>query len=573
MKTKLIPFFCVCLLGLSLHHCKSDRRSESDFTLRLRIKDEPDCLNPIVSQTSIATQIEAMVMLPLIEYDMRTLELSPVMVENLSRPEIENDTAQRYSYRIREEARWDDGRPVTAADVAFTVKAALNPYVKNPSWRSSLQNILDIQGQGKEVTVRVARNYLLSDEVSGNFNVYPAHVYDPNNLMKDFGIGVLRKMDTSAFTAAQKRTLAAFAEIFQSDSVCRKGICGAGPYALKRWEAASKVVLEKKKNWWARDLADSLGLLSQYPDRIEYLVIPEEASAIAALKEGSLDLVSDLSQKSFMSLQKDSNYANRLQFITVQGFGYTAIDVNTRRPGLNDRQVRLALASLLDVDSYIENIAYGLASRINSPIHPSRAYYHKSLPPVAYNPAFARQVLEAAGWKDRDGDGILDKKTEEGQVALNFRILVAGDFGQKIALIFQDEAKKIGVQIKPEKKEMGQFMKDINERNFDLVITNISQSPSPYDPFQSWHSSNAKPGGSNRCGISMTALDQAIDWIRLDPQRRMEGYLKFQEILHREKVQWFLFSPHTRLVASSKIIVEPSIRRPGYFENTIRLKK
>jgi peptide/nickel transport system substrate-binding protein len=252
------------------YQCKSDRSEESGFNLRLRIKDEPDCLNPIVSQSAIATQIEALVMFPLFEYDMDKLELSPLMVEKMSEAEIVNDSTVAYSYRIRQEAKWDDGQAVTAADVAFTVKAALNPFVKNPNWKSALQNIIDVQGEGKDLKVWVERKYLLSQEVSGNINIYPAHIYDPQKNMQDVSISALKQNDSTAFTSQQWMQLKNFADVFQSDSICRKGISGAGPYALKRWDAGSKIVLEKKKNWWGVSFADSIPMLSQFPDRIEY---------------------------------------------------------------------------------------------------------------------------------------------------------------------------------------------------------------------------------------------------------------------------------------------------------------
>jgi microcin C transport system substrate-binding protein len=235
--------------------------------------------------------------------------------------------------------------------------------------------------------------------------------------------------------------------------------------------------------------------------------------------------------------------------------------------------VRIALAHLLNVEAYIKNLSFNMANRVTSPIHPSRSYYHQNLKALDYNPEKSKQILAGAGWKDIDGDGVLDKKMKDGKTSLKFKLLVAGEMGQKIALILQEEAKKVGVEITAEKKEMGQFMKDINERTFDLVATNILQSPSPYDPFQSWHSSNAKPGGSNRCGIIIPALDEAIDLIRFDVVRRKEAYLKFQEILYQEQVQWFLFSPQTKLVASNKILLTPSIRKPGFLENMIREKK
>lgn len=100
--------------------------------MRIRLKEDVDCLQPIVSQTRSATQIEALIMLPLIEYNMDKIELTPLLVKAIPALVSTNDSSDVYASDILPEAVWDNGTAVTAADYAFSVKAALNPFIKIP---------------------------------------------------------------------------------------------------------------------------------------------------------------------------------------------------------------------------------------------------------------------------------------------------------------------------------------------------------------------------------------------------------------------------------------------------------
>ena len=564
----------ILVIGLILDSCQSGTK-ETGFNLRIRLKEDVDCLQPIVSQTRSATQIEALVMLPLIEYSMDRIELTALMVKELPKLINSTDSSDIYASDILEEAVWDNGSAVTALDYAFSVKAALNPFIKNTNWKSSLKNIQDVRWDAsipKHLEVVVAKNYLLAKELSGNINVYPEYVYDPEHIMQKFTVQDLLKKDSSSWSSSEWTLLQKFAEQFQSADFCKKTISGSGPYRLVAWEAGSKIILEKKKAWWGEVFASSNAMLKAYPDKITYLIIPDEAAAVLALKEGSLDICTDISPRQFEALRMDSNSVSKLQFFTPGIFQYNYIDFNTRRPILADQNVRKAIAHLIDVPSFIQNVMQGLAQAVVGPIHPSRPYYNQQLKPISFSPDSASRWLNAAGWKDTDKDGILDKRIQGKQTKLALDLIVSSEGGKKLALLLQEQAKKIGVNINPVNKDFSLMLKDLNELNFDMAALNIGQQPSLYDPFQNWHSSNTKAGGSNRCGFATPETDRLIEMIRnsTTEEQRNQAYLRFQEILYEAQPQIFLFSPKERIIASKRILLEPSIRRPGYLENLVK---
>jgi len=568
-------WWCTVAGMLLLPSCKSPS-AEEHFTLRIRIAQDPDCLHPIQSQSALATQIEALVMMPMIEYGAGQLELRPLLVKEVPVVVDRTDSTTVYFVEFREEARWDDGRPITGNDYTFTVKASLNPFIANPSWRSFLKNIHDVRVDSvneRKVYIQVAKDYMLGSEVSGNVNLYPEAVYDPVGVMRGYEVYDLARRDSTGWTPAESDALRRFAASFQSSGFCKSDIQGAGPYRLSTWEAGARIVLERKDEWWGSLLQSEDPLFAAFPKTIEYLVMPDEAAAILALKEGSIDLAAGMSPRQFISLKQDSSSSPALHFYTTGFFQYALLELNLRKPALSEWAVRRALAHLADVDGYIRNVMLGLADPISGPVHPRKSYYNDTLRPISFDPAMSRKLLEDAGWADHNRNGILDKTIDGRLQELQFSLLVSGELSRQVALLLASEARKIGVEIVPESREMAVFISDLNARNFDLAAVTISQqATSLYDPFQVYHSQNARPGGGNRSGLQSPLVDSLIMAIRTtaDEAERSALYRHFQAVLYDAQAQIFLFSPRERIVTTHRIALEPILRRPGYLENAVR---
>ena len=557
----------VCVIALN--SCGSGA-GKAGSVLRIRIQEEPDCLNPIVSQSGLATQIEYQLMAEMFEYNPSKLELEAVLLKDLGQSKTINDSVIEYQYQFLDGATWDDQNPISSSDLEFTVKAALNPYIKNGAWRSSLKNVLSVREENKSCVVRVKKDYLLSQEISGNFNLYPKSIYDPNGLLDQFTIQDLRTKDSLSFSAEEHSKLKLFAEQFQGNEFCRKKISGAGPYRLKQWIPNSIIQLERKENHWSQSYVQTNPQLSALPKEIDYIVIPDINTALVELEKGSIDLVTNVTPKTFSSWKEDSKKNEKFSFYTPSLLQYSYIEVNHRNPILQDSLVRKALALLLPIDQFIQSQMFGFAQRIIGPVHLSKEYYHKNLEPISFNPNQAKILLEKAGWKDNNSDGLLDKAIGGKRTDLKLTLSTASqDLGKALGLLFQQEANKIGVQIDVQQKEWSQALKEINSHEFDLCLVTSRQNPGDWDPFQNWHSSNIQKGGSNKSGYHSSIIDSLISKIRTanTQQERKEAYLQFQEIIYRDQAQLFLYSPLERIICSKRIQLQLSNRKPGYLEN------
>lgn len=564
------------LIGFSLFtHCKQDRKDEK-FTLRIRLADEPDCLHPVVSQSSIATQIEALIMPPLFEYSPGSLELSSILITKLSDPIQVNDSTLSYTYQLQPKAVWDDGTSLSSDDVLYTIKSSLNPCLKNKTYIGFFKNIRDVICSStdlKSVTFLVNSKYMLNREMSGNYYIYPEYVYDPKKIMRKFSLNDLLKKDSAAWKIEEWNELKAYANEYQSIDYCREKISGCGAYKLISWQAGSKIILEKKKNWWGDSLVKDFPLLASYPERIEYLIMPDEASALLELKKGSIDLVSDVTPEAFKELEQNNN--DKLSFATPTLLQYLYIEINHRNIILQSRNVREAIAHLIDLDAFIKDQYNGLAIKVNSPVHPSVVYYNNSMTQYDFNTVYAADLLKKDGWKDTNNDGVLDKFINGKLYDLEFKFKISNkESSKKLGLLLQEEAKKIGIKINLEPKEAASFMTDLNALNFDLALLVQRRDPKLWDPFQSWSSTNTKPGGFNKSGYATSTSDSLILAIReaSDTRIRNDLYLKFQQLLHDDVAQIFLLSPKERIAYSKRIKVLESSRRPGYFEGMINIK-
>jgi len=183
--------------------------------------------------------------------------------------------------------------------------------------------------------------------------------------------------------------------------------------------------------------------------------------------------------------------------------------------------------------------------------------------------------LAKAGWQDTNHNGALDKliNGEPTELNLNFTII-----GRKIeknaALLLKENAKKAGINIEIINKTKKEYRKDRRNLNFDLMLSNVGKDLVDYDPYPRWHSDNTGPGKSNLSGFHTEECDSIINKIisSKNPEEKAPLYKRFQEIIYDNQPAIFLYVPTNNIIVNNKYKIVTSIKRPGYFANTVRLK-
>lgn len=575
-----IPFALIYVLFIGLLSCKNERKLE-DTTINIRLKKDPERINPLLFPNPTAREVYQYLHLPLADFDPTTLELSPILIKSIPKP-IAIDTGMykgglSINIEILDGAKWDNGSPITAEDYVFTIKAINLPLTNAAKYRDLTQNITDIaidKSNPKKFSVIFAKDYMLALETAVNVEIYPKYYYDPNNALNAYKVTDFVEENKTKLEADS--TLSKFAAAFNGNDFSRDKLSGSGPYAIESWVADQSVILVKKENYWAQDL--DVPLLAQGPDKMVFHIIPDELSAVTQLKAGTIDLINEISAENYQELSKDPSLIDKFSFYHPSLMKHYLINMNNGNPKLADKNVRKAITHLVEVDNVIANIEKGMAVRVVGPIHPVKKTHNKSLTPIPFDIDAAEKLLTEAGWKDTNGNGTIDKKIESKTTELELEILISGqELGKQLALILQQNAAKVGIKINITQKEFKQIRaENLKTRNYDLVPTVISQDVQAWDDLKNdWHSSNDTPDGSNYTSYRNAEVDALLDKILAtkDNGERIKLYQDIQEKIYNDQPAIFLYAPEEKIVVSKKWNSSSTVKRPGYMANTFQLSK
>ncbi|TVQ43373.1 MAG: hypothetical protein EA362_11330, partial [Saprospirales bacterium] len=399
-----ILLFLICS-GISFQSCQSDAAIFPE-SIHVRIPADPERINPMLSRSGYATQIEELIFSGLLYQNPYSLEIEPMLAENL--PEIETGIIMdeqeltAYTYFIREDASWEDGSSVSAKDYLFTKKLALNPFVPAASWKNFLSFLHKIElyhDDERKLTAYMDSDFILSMEVSGTFSIYPEYHYDPDGIMRGFDYEDLKNYEEGDFSPEEEEALKLVADAFGSARLNVEQISGSGPYHLMMYETGQVISLSKKENWWGEDV------LQPGPENIHFFIIPDEATALSALKEGSIHVMSEVSPTYFSDLKIDASSSAQFNFHTPPLLELYYLAMNNDHPFFSDRNSRRAMAKLLDTEFLIRELMEGYAEPLSSILHPSNLFYHSDLKPIKMNLRTADSLLNLAGWTDSNGNG------------------------------------------------------------------------------------------------------------------------------------------------------------------------
>jgi peptide/nickel transport system substrate-binding protein len=577
-----VLFFALFIALFSFSACKPDDKKGNVATVRL--VSEPDKLNPLTTEDVNAILVTNHVFLPLLDFHPKTFELTPVLAK--TRPTIVKiDTgfykgSIAYIYEIREEAVWDNGSPVTAADFVFTLKTILNRKTGSGNMRSGLDFVKDVVVDAqnpKKFTLYSNKAYILSETNSGTFPIIPEYIYDTEGVMRNYTLADLAKTIKDTTQKADEK-LSKFVAAFQSVKHAREkeGIIGCGPYAFDEWVSGQSISIKKKANWWGEKLAATSPFFQAYPDKIIFRPIKDAAAAMSLVQNSELDAISNISPKDYSTSLKDEKLTNQYAFSTFPLPSLAHLGFNCKEPKLADKRTRRAIAHILDVDAVVKNIAGGFGEPSGSCFLPIRPYYDPSLKPIALNIEQAKILLAEAGWKDSNGDGIVDKKIGGKTTELVLRYVFASAAPTKdMGLMLQENGKKAGIGIKLEPVEAPVMLENLKKRNYDIFYNAFGFSPGLDDPKEIWHSTSNTPDGGNRYQFENKQADALIDQIRneLDETKRNELYEQFQTLIYDEQPAIFIYIRQERLAIHKRFSAPVALRRPGFFANTFQLKK
>lgn len=395
--------------------------------------------------------------------------------------------SKTFDFTLRRDVKWHDGTSLTAEDVVFTLLALSDPDIRiTPA--ADFGPILDIAATD-EYTVRVRFNeaYCAALTYIGTLPILPAHRLQEKSLL----------------------------------DVANEDLIGTGPLVLETW-TDDALTFTRNTNYWGGA-----------PRIIDwtYQFYSDERAAAEAVRQGRADL-----------LVSDTPIADK-QNLPMPRNEFFALAFNTKRAPLDEVNVRRAIAAGLNRDLLASVNGVQQLGIESSVLDTFWAGATVSQP--EFDPAQARSALASAGWRDTDGDGIVDKDGKPLQVTL---WLQAEDRrSEETAQKLRAQLSEIGVSAVLKMTDRILFLTRVFLQEYDLALVHFNI---PLDPDQRyfWSESEDEPGyGLNVTGYTSARVQEALDLgstvARCDGPRRKNAYAPIFQQIARDTPMLFLYAP------------------------------
>ncbi|MGQ0639657.1 MAG: peptide ABC transporter substrate-binding protein [Gemmatimonadaceae bacterium] len=417
----------------------------------------------------LVTTDEAMRAIPLLAREIPTFDNGGVV--------LRNDGGMDVTWRLRPGVRWHDGRPFTSADVQFTVQAINSPEY-NPESADGFDRITSVDTPDSLTAV-----------------VHYREVYAPYQLQ--FIRGTLPKHHLEG------------RDIDRATDYNRKPL-GTGPYRVAEWRTGEYVLLERVADYWR---GDSLPKIR----RVLFKFLPNTTTRVNQLTSGEVHVVALIPWDKVRELDG----ASGLVLHKVVGNSYEHVTLNQRRvAAFRDMRVRRALLHAIDRETIARTILDSLAPVTHGAIQPLSWAFTDSVRKYNYDPAEARRLLDAAGWRDGNGDGIRERAGQP----LSFTLMTQAAFvvRENVAQTLQRMWRAVGVDAKIQLVDGTAISSLWFEGKFDALL-HWWHMPADPELATFFAKDRIPPAGRNINYIeddSLTALLYASDRTVDQPKRR-----------------------------------------------------
>ena len=466
-----------------------DAAPTSGGTVTIAITTEPSTLLSMYSADATAEQIadheliEALTVL-----DPASGEAEP---ELAARWENEPGTGL-YTFHLVEGARWHDGAAFSSADVVFTFDQLLDP-AGGALLRTDFLDVREVVGvDDVTVTVRLDRDRPDLPVALSRIPILPRHVFG---------------QETVATHPAARAPV------------------GTGPFRFASWERGERIELVRNPEF--RGAAPRV-------DRVVYRLVPERHVALDLFRGGEVDVVPGIGGA---RLDAKSLSAGRRVAYPLESF--VGIVYNAASPQFRDAATRRALGLLLDREAIRCSVLRCLAEIALDP-WPRPRGGAPGATASAYDPVAARRQLDAAGWRDGDGDGVRERDGTK----LSFRLLVPDTDrdARRWITLFEADLEAAGIATRVAALGWGAYTSRLHAHRFDAAVVTFSNAR-PFDPRRLFHSAEAS--GLNFGAFAEREIDAALDELSAAtvPERRAEIEARLTRLLGETQPMTIAFRP------------------------------
>jgi len=542
-----MPRLPALLALLALSACSGDDAAPSDKagantsedgfprdTLVIAEGSDANVMISAVSQSVTDSAIIENLYYPLADYEFDCgIKYKPAMAKSWEW----NDDGTILRMTLRDDIKWADGKPVTAADLAFTMDLVEDPQVASPR-TPYIEYLLE----GKRPVV------IDDTHIEWHFT----HAYDR----------VTQLAHVSAVKPSPKHILEGEDRgSLRGNSFNTQPVVN-GRWKIGAWDRGERIVLEPNEAW--------SGSAEESPKlkRVIFRVLPEYATRLVELETGGIDLMQAIQIPDADKLRTThpeiklvrrgwramdyigwnsidpEDYKKKLD---AAGGESRKVDLKTVKPHplFGDKAVRKALASAVDADKIIDDLlksevtgeTYG--RRSTGTITPELCDVHdESIVPISFDVPKAKAELAKIGWTDSNGDGVLDK----GGVDFRFTLQTNTENPRrnKAAVIVQAQLKEVGITVDIERVEFNKFVEKHRRKDFDATLGGWSAGLF-VDPSVIWHSGPEYE--FNFVSYDNARADELMQQglREPDPEKSKVIWQELQQVIYEDQPYLFLY--------------------------------
>ncbi len=428
-----------------------------------------------------------------------------------------------YTFKLRPNVKFHDGKPFTSADVAYSIQLLKTVH---PRGRQTYANVVEVQTPDPLTTIIVLSKpapYLIKALAAAESPMVPRHIYE----------------NTDAITNQNGNAPV-----------------GTGPYLFKEWVRGSHVIYERNPNYWDPDLPRI--------DRMVCKFVRDAGARSVAFENGS----ADIGYRTPVALADIARLKKLPHLVfgtdgTSYSYNVQCIQFNFDSPFFKDIRVRQAVAHAIDRAQLLKTVAYGYGTVSHSPISPMSEYHDPTPSPYKFDLKKAEQLLDDAGFK-RGANRIRFK------VPLDFNPI--GDDGPRTCEFVKASLARVGIAVEIRAQDLSAFAKRVyTDREFDFTYNGHSNLFDPTVGVQRiYWSKNFKKGVpfSNASHYNNPKVDALLEGaaVENDPAKRKQMFLDFQKIYLEEVPDISLYTP-LYLTIKNKRVHDDSLTADGVEAN------
>ncbi len=398
-----------------------------------------------------------------------------------------------YTFVLRENAKFHDGKPVTAQDVKWSIERAADPDTLSHTAETYLGDIVGVKDK-LEGTV---------DEISGIRVVDDRTVEFTIDAPKSYFLAKLTY--PTAYVVDQEQVT--------NDGTWLEEPNGTGPFKLGTYEIGELIVLERNENY-------HLG-----PPHIESIQMILSGGSAMIMYENDEIHLTGVGLDDLPRLLDPSDALHPQLHRSPQDFDVLYIGLNVDQEPFDDPKVRQALNYAIDLQGIAENVLDGRVSPATGVIPPGFPSYTESLRSYHFNPDLARELMQESKYADALASGDFPRVT----------LTISGSFGAAIPtyleVILEQWRQELGIEVDIQQTEWATFLQDVNDKKYQMFSLGwIADYPDPQNFLDVLLHSESQ---SNHTNYGNPEVDRLLEEARTerDRARRFELYNQVEQMI------------------------------------------